>query len=140
MKTEENDILTKRNLELEKSLKDLAFLSSGKDKSEDDDMLTRAKELLFEKTKICKNQELQLEALNNQTSATREMLDITKDMLNLRNIESDHNLSRIESMENRLKCEKERNKLIEKKLALVQMKEQSVRKEYEVQKSIFKVS
>lgn len=143
-KTEENDRLTKRNGELEKSFKDLNTLTGAKgkklEKSEEDDLLTRAKELLFEKTKICKNQELQLEALNNQMSATREMLDITKDMLNLRNIESDHHTSRLESMENRLKCEKERNQLLEKKLALWQMKEQSIRKEFEIQKNIFKVS
>lgn len=142
-KTEENERLTKRNEELEKTFKDLNSLSGAKgknlDKAEEENLMARAKELLLEKTKICKSQELQLEALNNQMSATREMLDITKDMLHLRNIESDHHTSRIESMDSRLKCEKERNRLIEKKMAITQLKEESIRKEYEIQKNIFKV-
>lgn len=60
-KNKENERLNERNKELEGILKDLsAFCGKGKNKSDDDDTLTRAKELLFEKTKICKKQELQV--------------------------------------------------------------------------------
>lgn len=142
-KTAENNRLVERNNELESNFKDISSLSGaakGKKltKSEEDDLLTRAKELLFEKTKICKKQELQLEALNNQVLATKEVLDITKDMLNLRNIESDHLQSRFESMELRIKNEKDRYLLTEKKLAISKQKEAELTREYENQRNIFK--
>lgn len=121
-------------------MKDLsAFSGKGKNKSEDDDLLTRAKELLFEKTKICKKQELQLEALNNQIIANKDVLDITKDMLNLKNIENDHLESRLESMKLRVKHENDRYVLTEKKLKLSKQKEEALTKEYETQRNIFKV-
>lgn len=122
-------------------MKDLsAFGGKGKNKSDDDDMLTRAKELLFEKTKICKKQELQLEALNDQIDANKDVLDITKDMLNLKNIENDHMQSRLDSMKLRLKGENDRFLLTEQKLNLAKAKEISLTKEYEAQRNIFKVS
>lgn len=132
-----------RNNELESNFKDISSLSGaakGKKltKSEEDDLLTRAKELLFEKTKICKKQELQMEALNNQVLAIKDVLDVTKEMLNLRNIESDHLQSRFESMELRAKNEKDRYLLTEKKLAISKQKEAELTREYETQRNIFK--
>lgn len=127
---------------MESSLKDIGSLTSkGKKatKSEDDDLLTRARELLFEKTKICKKQELQLEALNNQLDATKEVLEITKDMLNLRNIESDHQQARLDSFALKVKAERERYNLTEKKLASAKQMETELRKEYSLQNGIFKV-
>lgn len=142
-KTAEANRLIERNNELESNFKDISSLSGstkGKKltKSEEDDLLTRAKELLFEKTKICKKQELQMEALNNQLLATKDVLDITKDMLNLRNIESDHLQSRFESMELRVKFEKDRYLLTEKKLTISKQKEAELTREYENQRNIFK--
>lgn len=141
-KTAENEKLNARNVDLESNLKDLGLLASkGKKatKAEDDDLLTRARELLFEKTKICKKQEQQLEALNNQVDATKDVLEITKDMLNLRNIESDHQQSRIDSMILKLKLERDRRYLLEKKLAATKQVEDALRKEYDIQSGIFKV-
>lgn len=121
-------------------MKDLsAFSGKGKNKSDDDDTLTRAKELLFEKTKICKKQELQLEALNNQIEANKEVLDITKDMLNLKNIENDHLQSQLEQSKLRAKSERDRYLLYEKKFNLSKQKEDALTKEYETQRTIFKV-
>lgn len=116
------------------------FSGKGKNKTDDDDTLTRAKELLFEKTKICKKLELQLEALNNQIAANKDVLDITKDMLNLKNIENDHLQSRLDSMKLRVKHENDRYVLTEKRLKLAKQKEDSLSKEYETQRNIFKVS
>lgn len=142
LKTAENEKIQARNTDLESSLKDIGSLTSkGKKatKSEDDDLLTRARELLFEKTKICKKQELQLEALNNQLDATKEVLEITKDMLNLRNIESDHQQARLDSFALKVKAERERYNLTEKKLASAKQMETELRKEYSLQNGIFKV-
>lgn len=133
--------MIERNKELESILKDLStFSGKGKNKTDDDDTLTRAKELLFEKTKICKKLELQLEALNNQVAANKDVLDITKDMLNLKNIENDHLQSRLDSMKLRVKNENDRYVLTEKKLKLAKQKEDSLTQEYETQRNIFKVS
>lgn len=144
MKAQEKNRLVERNRELECNLKDISSLSGsikgkGANKADDEDMLTRAKELLFEKTKVCKKQELQLEALNHQVAATKEVLEITKDMLNLKNIENDHMQSRLESLQERAKCEKDRYILAEKMLALAKQKEVAFTKEYETQRDIFKV-
>lgn len=144
MKNQENNRLVERNRELECNLKDISSLSGhikgkGANRADDDDMLTRAKELLFEKTKICKKQELQLEALSSQCAATKEVLEITKDMLNLKNIENDHMQSRLESLQERAKCEKDRYLLVEKKFALAKQREDAFTREYENQRNIFKV-
>lgn len=122
-------------------MKDLSsFSGKGKNKSDDDDdTLLRAKELLFEKVKICKKQEMQMEALNNQIAANKDVLDITKDMLNLKNIENDHLQERLESMKLRVKNEHDRFLLTEKKLNLSKQKEASLTKEYDTQRNIFKV-
>lgn len=108
-------------------------------KAQDDDVLLRAKELLFEKTKICKKLELQMEALHNQVAATKDALDITKSMLNLKNIENDHLESRLEAMQSRVKCERDRTNLIEKKFNVARQKEAAMTKQYDLQRDIFKV-
>lgn len=133
--------MVQRNKELEYSLKEMLSIGGkGKqNKAQDDDVLLRAKELLFEKTKICKKLELQMEALNNQVVATKDALDITKSMLNLKNIENDHLQSRLEAMQSRVKCERDRTNLIEKKLNVSKQKETALTKEYELQRGIFKV-
>lgn len=113
--------------------------SKNGNKALDDDVLLRAKELLFEKTKICKKLELQMEALNNQVVATKDALDITKSMLNLKNVENDHLESRLEAMQSRVKCERDRANLIEKKLNVSQQKGDALTKEYDLQRNIFKV-
>lgn len=122
-------------------MKDLSsFCGKNRSKSDDDDdTLLRAKELLFEKVKICKKQEMQMEALNNQIAANKDVLDITKDMLNLKNIENDHLQSRFDSMKLRVKNENDRYLLTEKKLNISKLKEASLTTEYETQRNIFKV-
>lgn len=133
--------MNQRVQELEAVIKDLStFSGKNKNKSDDDDdTLVRAKELLFEKVKISKKQEMQMQALNNQIAANKDVLDITKDMLNLKNIENDHLLSRLESMKLRVKNEHERFLLTEKKLNISKQKELSLSNEYETQRNIFKV-
>lgn len=108
-------------------------------KAQDDDVLLRAKELLFEKTKICKKLELQMDALNKQVVATKDALDITKSMLNLKNVENDHLQSRLEAMQSRVKCERDRTNLIEQKFDVSRQKESALTKEYDLQRDIFKV-
>lgn len=103
-----------------------------------DDILTQAKALLFEKTKICKQQEQQLVALKTQVEATKEVLAVTKEMLCLRNIENDHTQARFETLELKLKNERARQALSERKLQTSTKAYTDLRAEYDLQSGIFK--
>lgn len=103
-----------------------------------DDLLTKAKELLFEKTKANKQQELQIEAYKAQIVQLKEVIQITKDMLEIRNTEAKHLNQRFETIELRLKAEKDRQALMEKKLALSQKMYADLKQEYELQNGLFK--
>lgn len=103
-----------------------------------DDILTQAKALLFEKTKICKQQEQQLSAMRTQVEATKEVLAVTKEMLCLRNIENDHTQARYETLDLRLKAERARQELSEKKLSTAKKAYDDLRREYDLQSGIFK--
>lgn len=101
--------------------------------------MTQAKTLLFEKTKICKQQEQQLAAYKAQVEATKEVLQVTKDMLCLRNIEHDHTEARLDTMDLKLKNERARQVLSDKKLEVSKKMYADLRAEYDIQSNIFKV-
>lgn len=107
--------------------------------ADDEDILTKAKTLLFEKTKICKQQEQQLIALQTQVDATKDVLSITKDMLNVRNMENNHFQSRLETLESKVKAERDVRLLNEKKLAVSKKMYMDLKNEYDIQSGIFKV-
>lgn len=103
-----------------------------------DDLLTKAKELLFEKTKSNKQQELQIEAYKAQIVQLKEVIQITKEMLEIRNTEAQHLNQRFETIELRLKAEKDRQALMEKKLTLSQKMYADLKQEYDLQNGLFK--
>lgn len=98
----ERDDYRKKFVEVEKKLKDLltsydAITSEdGNDVSlrkEVDDLkknLNNIQSLLEDKVRIIINQENQINALNNQVSSLKEVVQITKDLLNIRNLEVKH--------------------------------------------------
>lgn len=104
-----------------------------------EDLLTKAKDLLFEKTKVNKQQEMKIEALENQIVQLKEVVQITKDMLEIRNSEAKHLNQRFETIELRLKAEKDRQGLMEKKLDISQQLYADLKKEYDLQSGLFKV-
>lgn len=112
-----------------------AEIESIKEKSEE--MLTRAKELLFEKTKICKNQELQIEALLQQINSLKDVVRITKDLLNIRNMETQHLQDKLDSMESKISLEKEKHQLIHTKLESMVRMNTELKREYEAQLCLF---
>lgn len=125
---------------MQKELADLktinpAEIETMKEKSEE--MLTRAKELLFEKTKICKNQELQMEALHQQISSLKDVVRITKDLLNIRNMETQHLQDKLDAMESKIGCEKEKHQLMYSKLENMVKMNTDLKREYEAQLCLF---
>lgn len=134
----ENERLKRQVVELENK-QPSTVAGKGKKNKQEDDVLAKAKLLLFEKTKVCKQQEQQLKALKNQMDATKDVLDITKEMLNLRNAENLHFQSRFDTMELRLKNERDRLEITGKKLDLSQKMYNDIKSEYDIQSEIFKV-
>lgn len=106
-------------------------------KHHSEDMLTRAKGLIFEKTKICKNQELQIEALQQQVSSLKEVIAITKDLLDIRNVETKHLQERLECLESKVANEKERHELVHSKLERMVQMNSDLKREYEAQLCLF---
>ena len=56
-------------------------------KNHSEEMLTKAKGLIFDQSKVCNNQELQIQALNQQIGALKEVLALTKSLLQIRDME-----------------------------------------------------
>lgn len=50
-------------------------------------LLSKARGMIFDKTKMVKNQELQIEALTTQVQSLKDINVITKDLLEIRNSE-----------------------------------------------------
>ncbi|XP_055678962.1 uncharacterized protein LOC129787394 [Lutzomyia longipalpis] len=138
-RTTENEILKSRIACLEKEQNNPSEASkSNKNEKQNDDMLTKAKELLFERTKICKRQEQQIEALKIQIDSLKEVLQVSKDMLEIRNMENKHFQEQFTALDGRLKSEREHHVITEKKLILSKRMYGDLRKEHDLQSSIFK--
>lgn len=103
-----------------------------------DELLLKAKELLFEKTKIGKRQEQQIEALNVQVQSLKDVLEVTKDLLDIRNAETAQLEAKMDTMDMRLKAEKEHLQLTVKKLDISKKLYDDLRTEYDCQSRIFK--
>lgn len=116
-------------------LKDSEEVEALKAKSED--TLTRAKGIIFDKTKVIKNQELQIEALNQQISSLKDVVTITKDLLEIRNLEVKQLESKIQCMEDKVGAEKERHDLMHKKLEHMIRFNGDLKREYETQLCLF---
>jgi hypothetical protein len=122
--------------------------------------LSKAKELLFEKTKVNKQQEQQIQAFKLQIASLKDVVQITKDMgklntprsifekktdwrfpftVELRNAEVKHLQSRFDTIELRMKAESELKSLTEKKLAISRKLYTDLKEEYDSQTSLFKV-
>lgn len=132
-----------RVAELEKEIETLKNRTESQEikkmRQKHDDLLTKAKELLFEKTKTNKQQELQIEAYKNQIGQLKDVVQITKDMLEIRSTEAKHLNTRFETIDLRLKAEKDRQALLEKKLQISQQLYADLKQEYAIQSGLFKV-
>lgn len=146
MRTQERDDLKKQIADLQEQISeakkqnqknstDSGLVETMKQKSEE--MLTRAKDVIFEKTKIVKNQELQIEALTQQVASLKEVVRITKDLLEIRNIEVKHLQEKIDCMEAKINSEKDRHNLIQSKLENMVRINCELKREYETQLCLF---
>ncbi|XP_055385138.1 uncharacterized protein LOC129614515 [Condylostylus longicornis] len=136
----ENDKLKRKVAQLEQTLKQSVTCGGSPSKvmADQEDALLRAKTLLFEKTKICKQQEQHIEMLKTQVDSIKDVLNVTKEMLNLRSAEIEHLNARYETATLRTKAEKDKNEILEKKLNISKNVYEKLRTEHEIQCKIFK--
>lgn len=99
--------------------------------------LTKASEQLKDKTSMCDNQEKKNIALTNQIESLKDVVNITKDLLNIRDMEVHHLQSDVESMEGKIAEERQRhNSMITKMEEAVKLNS-DLKEEYQNQLRIF---
>lgn len=103
------------------------------------DAVTCASSVIFEKTKMCKNQELQIEALTQQVNSLKEIVSITKDMLEIRNMEVKQLQDKLDCMELKFTAERDRQVLLNVKLDRMIKLNTELKNEYQKQMTLFTV-
>ncbi|XP_034662913.1 probable basic-leucine zipper transcription factor K [Drosophila subobscura] len=137
----ENERLKKRVAQLEQALKQSVMLGgteAPKSRQEQEELLLKAKTLLFEKTKVNKQQEQQISVLKQQVESVKEVVQVTKDMLQLKTTECEHTQERLEKSQLWIKAEQDKCALTEKKLVISKGVYDKLRAEYDTQSKIFK--
>jgi len=99
--------------------------------------LTRTGELLKDKTELCESQEKKNIALTNHIESLKEVVAITKDLLNIRDMEVKHLQSDMESMEGKISEEKQRQNSMITKMEEAMKLNSDLKGEYENQMRIF---
>ncbi|XP_023308954.2 paramyosin [Lucilia cuprina] len=135
----ENEKLKKKVNQLEQSLKQSVMLGgvdAPKTKQDQEELLLKAKTLLFEKTKVNKQQEQQIATLKDQVEAMKDVVQVTKDMLNLKTAECEHMQTRLDKSHLWIKAEKDKCLITEKKLAISKSVYDKLKSEHEIQTKI----
>jgi len=135
----ENERLKRRVVQLEQSLKQSVMLGgtdAPKSRQEQEELLLKAKTLLFEKTKVNKQQEQQIAVLKTQVETVKDVLQVTKDMLQLKTAECEHTQARLEKSQLWIKAEQDKCLLTEKKLLISKGVYDKLRSEYDTQSRI----
>lgn len=99
--------------------------------------LTRTGQLLKDKTDLCDSQEKKNIALTNQIQSLKEVVAITKDLLNIRDMEVKHLQSDVDSMEEKISEEKQRQNSMITKMEEAMKLNSDLKGEYENQMRIF---
>ncbi|KAK4881520.1 hypothetical protein RN001_004839 [Aquatica leii] len=90
-------------------------------------------DIIIEKTRMLKNQELQIEALTQQVNSLKEVINITKDMLDIRNVEVKQLHDKLHCMEIKFDSEKDRHETVQSKLERMVMLNSELKNEYKKQ-------
>ncbi|XP_050680111.1 THAP domain-containing protein 7 isoform X2 [Leptidea sinapis] len=145
VREEEIELLKARVKNLETELQAALSKPGGKNqemidsiKVQHEELLSKARGMIFDKTKMVKNQELQIQALTTQVQSLKDINVITKDLLTIRNSEVKAMEDRLQAMEARFAAEKERHGLVLKRAETSSSLNDDLRKEYEKQLAIFK--
>ncbi|XP_048477837.1 uncharacterized protein LOC105393970 isoform X2 [Plutella xylostella] len=145
VRTDEVQLLKARVAQLETELQAAISKPGSKNhevieaiKAQHEELLNKAKGMIFDKSKMVKNQELQIEALNTQVQSLKDINMITKDLLEMRNSEVKAMEDRFQAMDARFKAEKDRYSLVLKKAETSTGLNDDLKKEYMTQLGLFK--
>jgi len=136
-RTEERDSLKNQTVKLEKELAKKSLNGSKDQDINPNDMVTQARSVIFEKTKVCKNQELQIEAFTQQVKSLKEIVSISKDMLEIRNMEVKQLQDKLDCIELKFTAEKDRHALMHTKLDRMVTLNSELKTEYQKQLQLF---
>ncbi|XP_043273758.1 uncharacterized protein [Venturia canescens] len=87
--------------------------------------------------RLIANQENQINALGKQVSSLKEVVAITKNLLEIRNMEVKHLQEDVDSMENRITAERERHNAMLRKMEAAVRLNADLKTEYETQLRLF---
>ncbi|XP_032691243.1 uncharacterized protein LOC116853956 isoform X1 [Odontomachus brunneus] len=90
-----------------------------------------------ERNHIVANQENQINALNNQVTSLKEVVSITRDLLQIRNMEVKQLQTEVDSMERKIAEERDRHNAMISKMDAAMRLNADLKKEYETQLSLF---
>ncbi|XP_012057326.1 PREDICTED: uncharacterized protein LOC105620445 [Atta cephalotes] len=146
-RTKERDIYQKKFEDAKTKLTTLqAYYSANR--GNDEDALQQSEEQLREQmiqpaliyeehNRMIANQENQINALNNQVASLKEVVSITRDLLEIRNIEVKQLQAEIDNMEKKISEERDwHNTMISKMDAAIRLNA-DLKKEYETQLFLF---
>ncbi|XP_067204836.1 tropomyosin isoform X1 [Linepithema humile] len=90
-----------------------------------------------ERNRMVANQENQINALNNQVTSLKEVVSITRDLLQIRNIEVKQLQAEVDNMEKKITEERDRHNAMISKMDAAMRLNADLKKEYETQLSLF---
>ncbi|XP_047347909.1 tropomyosin-like [Vespa velutina] len=150
-RTIERDMYQRKLAEVEQKLTDLETSISMTIKSADNNenvphvhmtelknKLTETIMQLEDRGVIVANQEKQINALNVQVSTLKEVVAITRDLLQIRNTEVKHLQAEVDNMEARIAEEREKHNMMMSRMDDAVRLNSDLKKEYETQLNLFK--
>lgn len=90
-----------------------------------------------ERNRVVANQENQINALNNQVTSLKEVISITRDLLQIRNMEVKQLQAEVDNMEKKISEERDRHNAMISKMDAAMRLNADLKKEYETQLSLF---
>jgi chromosome segregation ATPase len=99
--------------------------------------LTQTKLVLEDRERRITNQENQIYALMKQVNSLKEVVAITKDMLNIRNMEVKHLQEDVDKMETKITAEREKHNAMLGKMDVAVRLNADLKKEYQTQLQLF---
>ncbi|XP_072761534.1 uncharacterized protein [Anoplolepis gracilipes] len=90
-----------------------------------------------ERNRMATNQESQINALNNQVASLKEVVSITRDLLQIRNMEVKQLQAEVDNMEKKISEERDRHNVMISKMEAAMRLNADLKKEYETQLSLF---
>ncbi|XP_029671598.1 GRIP and coiled-coil domain-containing protein 2-like isoform X2 [Formica exsecta] len=90
-----------------------------------------------ERNRVATNQESQINALNNQVASLKEVVSITRDLLQIRNMEVKQLQTEVDNMEKKISEERDRHNVMISKMDAAMRLNADLKKEYETQLSLF---